>query len=59
MARYEKAHPIVQALHDQRQSIVLELYCRKAGVKREGRKREEEASHGHMERDGKREREEG
>ena len=44
-------------LHDQRQSMVLELYCRKAGGKREGRKREGEASHGHMERRGKRERE--
>jgi hypothetical protein len=37
--------------------MVLELYCRKAGGKREGRKREGEASHGHMERRGKRERE--
>jgi hypothetical protein len=29
-------------LHDQRQSMVLELYCRKKGGKREGRKRERE-----------------
>jgi hypothetical protein len=43
-------------LDEQRQSIVLELYCRKAGRKREGRKRE--TGHGHMERGvkGKRER---
>jgi hypothetical protein len=27
-------------LDEQRQSMVLELYCRKAGRKREGRKRE-------------------
>ena len=27
-------------LGEQRQSVVLELYCRKAGRKREGRKRE-------------------
>jgi hypothetical protein len=37
-------------LNDQRQSMVLELYCRKAGRKKEGRKRE--AGHGHMERGG-------
>jgi hypothetical protein len=30
--------------------MVLELYCRKAGGKREDRKREGEASHGHVER---------
>jgi hypothetical protein len=35
--------------------MVLELYCRKAGRKREGRKRE--ASHGHVERRGKGKRE--
>ena len=29
-------------LDEQRQSMVLELYCRKAGRKREGRKRERE-----------------
>ena len=38
-------------LGEQRQSVVLELYCRKAERKREGRKRE--ASHGHMEKVGK------
>ena len=38
-------------LDEQRQSIVLELYCRKTGEKRENRKRE--ASHGHVERTGK------
>ena len=37
-------------LDEQRQSMVLELYCRKAERKREGRKRE--ISHGHMERSG-------
>jgi hypothetical protein len=37
--------------------MVLELYCRKAEKKREGR-REREASHGHVERGG-REREKG
>ena len=41
-------------LDEQRQSMVLELYCRKAGRKREGRKRE--AGHGHVERWGKGER---
>jgi hypothetical protein len=37
--------------------MVLELYCRKAGGKRKGRKRE--TGHGHVERgrNGKRERE--
>ena len=30
-------------LDEQRQSMVLELYCRKAGRKREGRKRENPA----------------
>jgi hypothetical protein len=38
-------------LDDQRQSMVLELCCRKAARKREGRKRE--ADHGHVERGGK------
>jgi hypothetical protein len=33
MARQEKAYPIFQGLDDQRQSMVLELYCRKAGRK--------------------------
>jgi hypothetical protein len=31
---------------EQRQSLVLELYCRKAGRRREGKKRE--AEHGHV-----------
>jgi hypothetical protein len=30
--------------------MILELYCRKAGGKREGKKRE--ACHGHVEREG-------
>ena len=38
-------------LDEERQSKVLELYCRKTGEKRENRKRE--ASHGHVERTGK------
>ena len=38
-------------LEEQRESMVLELYCRKAERKREGRKRE--AGHGHMEKVGK------
>jgi hypothetical protein len=29
----------MEGLDEQRQSMVLELYCRKAGEKREGRKR--------------------
>ena len=37
--------------------MVLELYYRKAGRKREGKKREEEAGHDHVKRRGKRERE--
>jgi hypothetical protein len=41
-------------LDEQRQSMVLELYCRKAGGKRESRKRE--ISHGQEERRGKGER---
>jgi hypothetical protein len=40
-------------LDDQRQSMVLELYCRKAERKREGRKTEGKAGHGHLERGGK------
>ena len=43
-------HSSKAGLDEQRQSMVLELYCRKAGRKREGRKRE--AGHGHMERGG-------
>ena len=38
--------------YEQRWSLVLELYCRKAGRKREG-KRKRGASHGHMDRMGK------
>jgi hypothetical protein len=40
-------------LDEQRQSMVLELYYRKAGGKREGRKREGEAVNGHEERRGR------
>jgi hypothetical protein len=39
--------------------VVLELYCRKAGEKREDRKREGEASYGHVERRGKEREKEG
>ena len=39
--------------------MVLELYCRKAGGKREGRKRKREAGHGHVERGRKGKREGG
>jgi hypothetical protein len=39
--------------------MVLELYCRKAEMKREGKKREREAGHGHVEGVGKGEREGG
>jgi hypothetical protein len=42
-------------LDHQRQSMVLELYCRKAERKRKCRKRE--AGHGHVERVGKRKKE--
>jgi hypothetical protein len=34
--------------------MVLELYCRKAGGKRKGKKREREIGHGQEERRGKR-----
>jgi hypothetical protein len=45
-------HPLSTAgLDEQRQSTVLELYCRKAGRKRESRKRE--AGHSQVERRGK------
>jgi hypothetical protein len=44
-------------LDDQRQSMVLELYCRKVGRKRESRKRE--TSYSHVERRGKGRREGG
>jgi hypothetical protein len=40
-------------LSEQRWSIVLELYCRKAEKKRGGRRRE--AGHGHMEKSGEKE----
>jgi hypothetical protein len=46
--------PSVSGLDEQRQSMVLELYYRKAGGKREGRKRERETGHGQEERRGKR-----
>jgi hypothetical protein len=45
------------SLDEQRWPMVLELYCRKAGGKREGRKRE--ADHSQVERGEKREREGG
>jgi hypothetical protein len=35
--------PSTAGLDEQRQSVVLELHCRKAGGKREGRKRERPA----------------
>jgi hypothetical protein len=35
--------------------MVLELYCRKAGRKSEGKKKEKGACHGHVEGDGERE----
>ena len=38
-------------LDEQRQSMVLELYCRKAGRERQGRTRE--TGYGHVERRGK------
>jgi hypothetical protein len=50
-------HSSTIVLDEQRQSMVLELYCRKAGRKREGRKRE--TSHGRVERGVKGEREGG
>ena len=39
--------------------MVLEIYCRKSERKREGKKRERETSHGHVERGGKGKREGG
>jgi hypothetical protein len=45
-------HSSMVGLDKQRQSMVLELYCRKAERKREG-KRKREASHDHLERRGK------
>jgi hypothetical protein len=47
-------HSSTVGLDEQRHSMVLQLYCRKAGRKREIRKRE--AGHGHVERWGKGER---
>ena len=41
-------------LDEERRSMVLELFCRKAERKREGRKRE--TGHGHVEKKGKGER---
>ena len=52
-------HSSTVVLDEQRQSMVLELYCRKAGRKREEVERGREAGHGHVERGGKEEREEG
>jgi hypothetical protein len=43
--------PGTAGLDEQRQSLILELYCRKAGGKRKGRKRE--TGHGQEERRGK------
>ena len=48
----------MEGLDEQRQSMVLELYCRKVGGKRKGRKRERETSHGQEVRREKRERDE-
>ena len=45
----------MEGLEEQRQSMVLEFYCRNAERKREGTKRE--IGHDHMERRGKRGRE--
>jgi hypothetical protein len=50
-------HSSMVGFDEQRQSMVLELYCRKAGRKREGRKRK--TGHGHLERRGKGGRERG
>ena len=43
-------HSSLAGLDEQRHSMILELYCRKAGRKREGRKREREAGHGQKEK---------
>jgi hypothetical protein len=52
-------HPSTVGLDEQRQSMVLELYCRKAGRKeRRWKEREGETSHVQEERRGKGEREE-
>jgi hypothetical protein len=44
-------------LDEQRQTMLLEPYCRKEGRKREGRKRE--TGHGHVERGGREREKEG
>jgi hypothetical protein len=49
--------PSTADLDEQRQSMVLDLYCRKAGRKREGRKREKTAIVKWGERERERERE--
>jgi hypothetical protein len=41
-------------LDEQRQFMVLELYCRKAGGKRKGGKKERQTSHSQEKRRGKR-----
>ena len=41
-------NPSTAGLDEEKQSMVLELYCRKAGGKREGRKTE--TGHGHVKR---------
>jgi hypothetical protein len=41
-----------EGLNEQRQSMVLELYCSKAGGKRESRKRERDTRHSQEERKG-------
>jgi hypothetical protein len=55
----EESYPIFQAWRAlmNRQSMVLKLYCRKAGGKRKGRNRERETGHGQEERRGKGKRE--
>ena len=47
-------HSSMVGLYEQRQSMVLEHYCRKAERKRKG-KRKRGAGHGHVERRGGRE----
>ena len=48
--------PSTAGLDEQRQSMVLELYCRKAGRKRKGRKRKRLAMSERRERGKRRER---
>jgi hypothetical protein len=52
-------HSSMAGLDDLRESMVLVFYCRKAGRKREGRKKKREIVHDHMERGGKGEKEGG